>query len=156
MTDDYLLGAGAAKQPFADMRVCPSSALGGHWEPRLSAMTRRSPVVPRFPLSSSSQRQAEIAVAMDVRWRHLRRRPSSNCRGVVAGVGSVRIRLGDLKEQAFKTEFAPSVLGVISGAIAQQPLAPSAVGGRDAHRAIDREAAAVLPLRHRLRAIAWQ
>jgi len=40
------------------------------------------------------------------------------------------------------------------GAIAQQPLAPGAVGSLDAHRAIDGEAAAVFPLRHRLRVIA--
>ena len=40
--------------------------------------------------------------------------------------------------------------------VPEQPLAPGAVGGRDAHRRIDREAAAVFPFRHRLRGIARQ
>jgi len=41
-----------------------------------------------------------------------------------------------------------------AGAVALQPLAPGAVSGLNAHRAIDGEAAAVFPLRHRLRVIA--
>jgi hypothetical protein len=41
-----------------------------------------------------------------------------------------------------------------AGTIAQQPRAPGTVSGRDAHRAVDGEAAAVSPLRHRLPGIA--
>ncbi len=53
-------------------------------------------------------------------------------------------------EQALGIEFAPSVQGQRrAGAIAQQPLTSGTVSGRDAHRRIDGEAAAVLPLRHR-------
>ena len=38
----------------------------------------------------------------------------------------------------------------------EQPPAPSAVGGLDAHRAVDRKAAAMRPLPHRLRGILRQ
>jgi hypothetical protein len=40
--------------------------------------------------------------------------------------------------------------------VAQQALTSGTVGGRDAHRGIDGEAAAVFPLPHRLRVIARQ
>ena len=43
-----------------------------------------------------------------------------------------------------------------AGAIPEQPLAPGAVGGLDAHRDVDGEAAAMIPLRHRPRVIARQ
>ena len=41
-------------------------------------------------------------------------------------------------------------------AIAQQPLTAGAVGGRDAHRAVDGKATAMFPLRHRPRVIGRQ
>ena len=68
-----------------------------------------------------------------------------------------RTGLGALVEQALGIQFAQPVQGERRpGAIAQQPLAPGAVSGLDAHRAVHGEATAVFPLPHRLRIIARQ
>ena len=50
-------------------------------------------------------------------------------------------------DEVLAVELAQPVQGEQrAGTIAQQPLAPGGVSGRDAHRRIDREAAAVFPL----------
>jgi hypothetical protein len=60
-------------------------------------------------------------------------------------------------DEALTVELAQPVQGGRwPGTVPQQPLAPGAVGGLDAHRGVDGEAAAMLPLPHRLRAIGWQ
>ena len=71
--------------------------------------------------------------------------------------GPARTLFGALVEQALRIEFAQPVQGQRwPGAVTQQPLAPSAVLGLDAHRAVDGEATTVGPLRHRARILARQ
>ncbi len=73
-------------------------------------------------------------------------------RGTAAGA-----RFRGVVDEVLGIEFAQPIQSERwPGAVAQQTLAPSAISGLDAHRAIDGETAAVLPLRHRLRVIARQ
>ena len=73
-------------------------------------------------------------------------------RGAAAGA-----RFRGVVDEVLGIEFAQPIQGERwARAITQQPLAPGAVGGLDAHRGVDGEAAAVLPLPHRLRIIARQ
>jgi hypothetical protein len=71
--------------------------------------------------------------------------------------GAAKTEFDALKEQTFRIEFLQPIQGERwPGSVAQQPLAPGAVGGLDGHRAVDGEAAAMLPLPRRPRVIGWQ
>ena len=101
---------------------------------------------------------AEIAMAVDPRRRHqsgeaieqLQRR--QDLRAVPA-----RTLFGALVEQVLGINCVQPVEGERwPGAVAQQALTSGTVSGRDAYRGVDGEAAAMLPLPHRLRVIARQ
>ncbi len=60
-------------------------------------------------------------------------------------------RLDALIDQVFGVDFTPALqCEGRSGAVAQQPFQARAVGPFDAHADVEREAAPVLPTRHRL------
>ena len=70
-------------------------------------------------------------------------------RGTAAGA-----RFRGVVDEVLGIEFAQPIQSERwPGAVAQQTLAPSAISGLDAHRAVHGEAAAVFPLPHRLRVI---
>jgi hypothetical protein len=95
----------------------------GQWA--RSARSGHTPTAARFPFGRSRQ-QIEAAVAAEAQ-RHLATRAGA------AGTG-----LGASVEQVLGIEVAQPVESERwLGAVAQQPLAPGAVGGRDAHRRID-------------------
>lgn len=71
--------------------------------------------------------------------------------------GPARAGLGAIVEQEFGSKFVQPAQGERwPGASAQRALASGAGSRRDAHRGIDGEAAAVLPLPQRLCVIVWQ
>jgi len=100
----------------------------------------------------------DIAVVVDTRAWHQRGEAIEQLqRSQDLRAGLARTLSGALVEQVLGIELAQPVQGERwPRAVTQQPLAPGAVDGRDTHRHIDGEAAAMFPLRHRLRAIARQ
>ena len=70
-------------------------------------------------------------------------------RGQHQGAGSVRARLGDVVAQMFGVVLVQMIEGERrAGAVAQQPFPTRPVGAFDAHRGVEREAAAVRPAAH--------
>jgi len=78
-------------------------------------------------------------VAVDARGRHQGGDPIDQLQGgEEQRAAPAWTGLGALVEQAFGIEFAQPVQGEgWPGTVAQQPLAPGAVGGLDAHRTVD-------------------
>ena len=102
------------------------------------------------------RQHAEVAVEVDARRQHQRRMAVEQLqRRQAQRTVPARSRFGARVEQALGIELAQPAQGEgVAGAVAQQTLAPGTVGGRDAHRAVDGEAAAMLPLRHVVHGIA--
>ena len=93
---------------------------------------------------------AVVAVAVDARRWHQRGNLVDQFeRGQHQGAGSVRARLGDVVEQMLGVVLVQMLEGERrAGAVAQQPFPPGPVGALDAHRGVEREAAAVVPAAH--------
>jgi len=124
----------------------------------ITAITGRSVSPRNFPVSGRSREHAEIAVAVNSRRRHQRGEAVEQLeRGQALRATATGARFRRLVDEVLAVALAQPVQGERwAGAVAQQPQAPGAVGGLDAHRGVDGEAAAMLPLPHRLRVIVRQ
>jgi hypothetical protein len=89
---------------------------------------------------------------VDAQWRHQGGEAVDQLHGGEKQRAAIaRTRLGDLIAQSFEPAFVQADQGERwPCAASEQPLAPGRVGGRDMYRGVDGEAAAVLPLHHRL------
>jgi hypothetical protein len=97
-------------------------------------------------------------VAVDPRWRHEGGEAVEQFEwGDDQRATAVGARCGGIVAEAFEPELMQLLQSERwAGAITQQALAPGAVGSLDAHRGVDRETAAMRPLRHRLGVVGCQ
>jgi hypothetical protein len=109
-------------------------------------------------VSGHWHQHAEVAVAVKARgWYQRGEAVEQLERGQALRATATGARFRRLVDEVLAVALAQPVQGERwAGAVPEQPLAPGAVGGLDAHRAVDRKPAAMLPLPHRLRVLVRQ